>query len=293
MEFRFSCPKCKQKFKAELEQAGSVVDCPSCKSEFRVPNAQPIPPVLRDSTNTFKIDCPHCGQPLTASQEYIGYTTTCRSCNADFEVTAPAVPAVPIEPTIATQPASKVPARKRNPLLVPLVVVSVLLIVTTYYTFEYWRIRNALSSLANAFSKPEKFEAPKNSSTVHKAAALPPRVKPPLKLVSWDYNYKKSDFSGSYRIRTLIKNTGSKGIKMVEASVVFSDLLDNRLYAIGLDPDIYVAPGAEKDDTGTYRINQFMNEQTRMKSMKKEDVKATLVVRKIVFSDNSVFESQD
>lgn len=52
MEFRFSCPKCKQKLKAELEQAGSVVDCPSCKSEFRVPNAQPIPPVLRDSTNT-------------------------------------------------------------------------------------------------------------------------------------------------------------------------------------------------------------------------------------------------
>lgn len=37
MEFRFLCPSCGQKLKAEAEDAGRMVDCPHCSVEFRVP----------------------------------------------------------------------------------------------------------------------------------------------------------------------------------------------------------------------------------------------------------------
>ena len=37
MEFRFLCPFCGQKLKANHETAGKAVDCPHCQNEFLVP----------------------------------------------------------------------------------------------------------------------------------------------------------------------------------------------------------------------------------------------------------------
>ena len=37
MEFRFLCPFCGQKLKADLETVGKAVDCPHCQNEFLVP----------------------------------------------------------------------------------------------------------------------------------------------------------------------------------------------------------------------------------------------------------------
>src|SRR5579862_5410635 len=45
MEFRFFCPSCGQKLKAEEEDAGRRVDCPHCSVEFRVPFPDPEPPI--------------------------------------------------------------------------------------------------------------------------------------------------------------------------------------------------------------------------------------------------------
>lgn len=43
MEFRFFCPSCGQKLKAEAEDAGRRVDCPHCSVEFRVPHSDGQP----------------------------------------------------------------------------------------------------------------------------------------------------------------------------------------------------------------------------------------------------------
>lgn len=40
MEFRFFCPSCGQKLKAEAEDAGCRVDCPHCGVEFRIPHPE-------------------------------------------------------------------------------------------------------------------------------------------------------------------------------------------------------------------------------------------------------------
>jgi transcription elongation factor Elf1 len=41
MEFRFFCPSCGQKLKADEENAGQRVDCPHCHTEFEVPHPEP------------------------------------------------------------------------------------------------------------------------------------------------------------------------------------------------------------------------------------------------------------
>ena len=41
MEFRFYCPSCGQKLKAEEKHAGRMVGCPQCGVEFRVSQLEP------------------------------------------------------------------------------------------------------------------------------------------------------------------------------------------------------------------------------------------------------------
>lgn len=45
MEFRFFCPACGQKLKADEEAVGQSVNCPHCGSEFSVPPPEPAAPI--------------------------------------------------------------------------------------------------------------------------------------------------------------------------------------------------------------------------------------------------------
>ena len=111
-----------------------------------------------------------------------------------------------------------------------------------------------------------------------------------LTLSEWSYSYEQERSSGYYRIFYTLVNSYEKDIKLIDGSLQFKDLLGERLYGIKITPDLKIASGKSIKDGGTYRINRFMNEQLRMKDMAKEDVVATLVIRKIVFSDNSILE---
>ena len=53
-------------------------------------------------------------------------------------------------------------------------------------------------------------------------------------------------------------------------------------------PDLHIPADKTVTDKGEYSVNQFIPEQARMAQMKKEDIKAALVVRRLVFADNSV-----
>ena len=113
----------------------------------------------------------------------------------------------------------------------------------------------------------------------------------PLVLDDWDYHFVSgSGGNNYYHISITLRNMSTKGIKLIDASVQFTDLLDQHLYGIAVSPDTVIPPGAQKIDAGEYSINQFINAQTRMKDMAKGDVKAKLVVKRVVFSDNSIFQ---
>jgi hypothetical protein len=49
MEFRFLCPSCGRKLKADEETAGIRVDCPDCGTEFRVPQPESEPPAQSET----------------------------------------------------------------------------------------------------------------------------------------------------------------------------------------------------------------------------------------------------
>ncbi len=63
MEFRFFCPSCGQKLKAEEEDAGRRVDCPHCGVEFRVPHPEPSPPLAPAELPTQPLRDPAFAKP--------------------------------------------------------------------------------------------------------------------------------------------------------------------------------------------------------------------------------------
>ena len=73
-------------------------------------------------SDTFTFSCPACEQHISASSSDMGASSNCPACNAEFVVPGK---------TIAEQPAAKKDRRGvRNPLLLPLVTVSGLLVVS-------------------------------------------------------------------------------------------------------------------------------------------------------------------
>lgn len=111
-----------------------------------------------------------------------------------------------------------------------------------------------------------------------------------LKLVKWSYSYTKGDYSSYYRISYELFNEYEKGVKLIDASLHFEDLLGEHLFGIKITPDLRILPGRKKSDSGNYRISSFDYNQQRMKDMVQKDVVPKLVVRRIVFEDNTILE---
>ena len=107
--------------------------------------------------------------------------------------------------------------------------------------------------------------------------------------MAWDARLIRGEDSyDKYEISLTLKNNSDKDIKFIDATVQFADLLGSHLYDIKVNPDHLIPAGQSITDTGQYPINQLMPEQARLAHMKKEEVKATLVVSKLVFMDNSI-----
>src|SRR4030095_2816116 len=147
-------------------------------------------------------------------------------------------------------------------------------------------LEKRLSDLEKRVNALEK--ASPLSSLLNPASPTPAvETKSPLELVSWDAKLSRGEYSGyNYKITLTLKNNSDKDIKLIDASVQFADLLGSHIYGIKISPDHLIPAGKAITDTGQYNVNQFMPEQARLAQMKKEDVKATLVVSKLVFTDN-------
>jgi hypothetical protein len=109
------------------------------------------------------------------------------------------------------------------------------------------------------------------------------QTKSPLELVSWSGEYSQH----FYTITLNLKNNTDKDIKLVG---YFYDLQENQVFGIKVNPERSIPAGQVIAEKGDYRVNEFSPEQVRMAQMKKEDIKATLVVQKLVFADNSTGE---
>jgi len=89
------------------------------------------------------------------------------------------------------------------------------------------------------------------------AASPSPAVetKAPLEVVSWDAHLGRGEYSQyHYTITLTLKNNSDKDIKLIDASVQFSDLLGSQIYAIKVAPDHLIPAGKAVTEKGDYSV---------------------------------------
>lgn len=134
-------------------------------------------------------------------------------------------------------------------------------------------------------------------SAEQNTAATPtpsPQTDSPLELVSWQYQFKAGQYSYESRhlFTYVLKNLSDKPIKLVDGSLVFTDLLGEKLIAINLDRDVKYPAGKTSSTSGAWGFNTFNSGEGRMATMSHDDVKAMLVIRNVVFGDNSTWSAK-
>jgi hypothetical protein len=125
---------------------------------------------------------------------------------------------------------------------------------------------------------------------ISKIKPIQDEVQGQLTLGDWKYLTTKDGHSFYYKITYELFNGFNKGIKLIDGTLRFEDLLGENLYGIKITPDLKIPAQEKVQDSGDYRINQFMNNQHRMMDMDPKDVVAKINIRKIVFEDNTIME---
>ncbi len=134
-------------------------------------------------------------------------------------------------------------------------------------------------------------------SAEQNTAATPtptPQTDAPLELVSWQYQFKAGQYSYENRhlFTYVLKNLSDKPIKLVDGTLLFTDLLGEKLIAIKLDRDAKYPAGKTASNSGAWNVNTFDSSEGRMTTISHDDVKAMLFIRNVVFGDNSTWSAK-
>jgi len=134
-----------------------------------------------------------------------------------------------------------------------------------------------------------KLHGPTEQSTATPAPT--PQSDSPLELVSWEYRFKEGQQSYENRhvFTYALKNVAGKPIKLVHGTLLFTDLLGEKVVAIKLNPDVEYPAGQTASTSGEWDVSTLNPGERRMGTMNHDDIKATLLIQGVAFDDNSTW----
>ena len=130
-------------------------------------------------------------------------------------------------------------------------------------------------------------------STEQNAATTPattPQSGSPLELVGWDYRFKEGQQSYENRhvFNYVLKNVSEKPIKLIHGTLLFTDLLGEKIVAIKLNPDVAYPSGQTVSTGGEWDVSPLNPSERRMATMNHNDIKA-LLIQGVAFDDNTTW----
>jgi hypothetical protein len=140
----------------------------------------------------------------------------------------------------------------------------------------------AILNLKSAFQPPQSMPTPT------------PQKDAPLTIAGeWGYKFHDAQYEHEKRhiITYTLKNETDKDIKLIDASLVFSDRLGMEILAIKTLRDVLYPAGASVEQTGNWAAGYMMGDN-RMTTVAHDDVVLTLVIHKVVFKDNTVWSEE-
>jgi hypothetical protein len=137
-----------------------------------------------------------------------------------------------------------------------------------------------------------KLRGPTEQSTSATPAPTP-QSDSPLQLVSWEYRFKEGQqsYQNRHAFTYVLKNVSEKPIKLIHGTLLFTDLLGEKIVAIKLNPDVEYPAGQTASSSGEWDVSPLNPGEGRMATMDPKDIKATLLVQGVAFDDNSTWTS--
>ena len=131
-------------------------------------------------------------------------------------------------------------------------------------------------------------------STGQNAAVTPaatPQSDSPLELVSWEYRFKElqQSYENRHVFTYVLKNVSEKPIKLAHGTLLFTDLLGEKIVAIKLNPDVEYPAGQTASTSGEWDVSPLNPSERRMATMNHNDIKATLLIQGVAFDNNTTW----
>ena len=109
-----------------------------------------------------------------------------------------------------------------------------------------------------------------------------------LTLTRWAFRPVMIKFDTYYAVDVELHNGFNKAIREVEARIDFRDLRGDLFYSITISPNLDIPASSTVTDEGNRRNKRLLGRGHQMVTMKIENIKAELVVEKVVFDDGSI-----
>lgn len=109
-----------------------------------------------------------------------------------------------------------------------------------------------------------------------------------VQMQNWQFREEQVKFNTYYALDLVLYNGYEKAIKDMDARIKFKDLLGGHLYSVTVTENIHIPAHSTTIDAGTQRNGRLLGRGHQIRRLKHDEINAELVVRKIVFEDNSV-----
>jgi hypothetical protein len=109
-----------------------------------------------------------------------------------------------------------------------------------------------------------------------------------LSLLGWSYRKVQIKFNTYYALDLELHNGYAKAIKEIDGRVQFHNLLGSHLYSIVLTQELPIPAGGSVVDQGSQDNRRLQGESHPMRNLRSTEINAQLIIKKIVFDDNTV-----
>lgn len=106
----------------------------------------------------------------------------------------------------------------------------------------------------------------------------------------YDKGYTEYDYQDYLTYGIAFENKSDKDIRAIKGSIQINDLFDDEIKAITVTEDEGIIAGETLRKTYTTDYNQFMDEDTRLRSKDLKDLKVVWTPIKIIFADGTTLE---
>lgn len=106
----------------------------------------------------------------------------------------------------------------------------------------------------------------------------------------YDKGYQEVEYQDYLTYSLAFENKTENDIRAFKGSISINDLFDTEIKSINLTIDDPIPAGETHRGTYTTEYNQFMDEDTRLRSKNLEDLKVVWTPEKIIFTDGTTLE---